>query len=137
MTFWSETIFVSLVSKKETLQHIATHCNPLVRKITVTYQIETMFVQYSLVAERGGKKLQRTATHCNSLQLTRVGKITVSSLNETMSVKPRFGKRRHCDTLQHTATHCNTLVSERGDTATLYKPLVSENHRDFPKGAYI
>ena len=64
-----------------------------------------------------GESLQRTATHCNTLQHTATrhtyGSVLTSSLMDcTLSVCHYNALQHiatHCNTLQHTATHCNTL----------------------------
>ena len=82
------------VSHSNKLQHTATycniHCNTHCYKLQLHSRIESMSCGVLQI------RLQRTATHCNTLQHTAT----------------------HCSTLQCTATNCNALqhTASRGNT---------------------
>jgi len=101
---------------RNTLQHIATHCNTLQQARQTTNHAKGWKYLYYTTYRRKKKKeegntlhhsttsaatrnstLQHTATHCNTLQHTATH---YSTLQHTATP---------CNTLQRTATHCNTL----------------------------
>jgi len=67
------------VTKRDALQHTATHWNTLQHTATPCNTMQHTATHFNT--------LQHTATPCNTLQRTAT----------------------HCNALQHTATHCNTL----------------------------
>jgi len=68
------------IATRDTLQHIATHCNTLQHIATHC------------------NTLLHIATHCNTLQHIATHCYTLQHI------------ATHCNTLQHIATHCNTLL---------------------------
>jgi len=77
------------------LQHIATHCNTLYR-IAAHCNTPSRLQRTATHCNT----LQHIATHCNTLQRTATHGNTPSCLQRTAT---------HCNALQHTATHCNAL----------------------------
>ena len=65
------------------------------------------------------RKLQRTASHCNTLQHT----ATANEHKTTPFVLGASHSATHCNTLQHTATHYNTLQQRKKHKTT---PFVLE-----------
>ena len=73
---------------------------------------KTSTVTYSTGAEDPRGKLQRTATHCNTLHHIATH-CQHDQFSDLVQQVPRIMNLLHaatsCNTLQHTATHCNTL----------------------------
>ena len=79
--------------------------------------------------------LQHTATHCNSLQHTATHcntlRYTATHCNTLQHTATHYNSLRHtaahCNTLQHTATHCSTLQH----TATVRAKSPKEQTRKY------
>jgi len=99
----------SLWAERNTLQHIATHCNTLLHEQSA-YVVTTHGMYPQLMCSCN--TLQHTATDCNTLQQTATHCNTLQqSYNSCAAATHDIlqGAATYCTTLQHTATHCNTL----------------------------
>jgi len=97
--------------------HISTHSNILQHTpihpgwepiLIIVPTVTTLFNTLQHTA----KKLQHTATHCNTLQHTathcNTRRMGAGSHQRASSENTLQHIATHCNTLQHTATHCNT-----------------------------
>jgi len=76
------------------------------------------------------KRLQHSATHCNTLQHTATQFICSTSqeiLRKCATYAYLPPTATHCNTLQHTATHCNTLQHTATHCNTLQHTATHSN----------
>ena len=84
--------------RNDTLRFTVMHCNTLQRSDTL-WSTATFFNKFyhAVSCYNALWHTERTATHCNTLQLT------------ATQCRALRHSATHCITLQHTATYCNTL----------------------------